>query len=116
MDFYGEEHFMGHATSANVFEGTGIQELNFDEIDEVNGAWIANAAGAALGAVGGAVTGYVSSGGSVGGAVAGGAAGAVAGALSPISGANSAARAITTHAARLGAGALAGGAYRLSQR
>ena len=50
----------------------GIQELSFAEIDEVNGAWVANAAGAALGAVGGAVTGYVSSGGSVGGAVAGG--------------------------------------------
>lgn len=92
----------------------GIQELSFDEIEEVGGAWVANAVGGALGAFGGAATGYVSSGGSLAGAVAGAAAGGVAGALSPISGANSAARAITIHAARLGVGGLAGGGMRLS--
>ena len=91
----------------------GIQELNFDEIDQVGGAWVANAVGGVLGAIGGAATGYVSSGGSLAGAFAGAAAGGVAGVLSPISGANSAGRAITIHAARLGAGGLAGGAARL---
>ncbi|MCV0387759.1 MAG: hypothetical protein K5821_15345 [Nitrobacter sp.] len=93
---------------------TEIQDSSFSETDEVNGAWIANAVGAALGAYGGAASGYVMSGGNWGAAAAGAAMGAAVGAINPIAGANQAGRAITNAAVGMGAGALAAGAVQLS--
>lgn len=63
-----------------------MRDLTQDEVDEVSGAWIANAAGAVVGAIGGGVGGYITSGGSLRGAAVGAGVGAVGGAFSPIRG------------------------------
>lgn len=86
-----------------------MRELTHDEVDEVSGAWIANAAGAAVGAIGGGVGGYITSGGSLKAAAIGAGVGAVGGAFSPIRGAMTAATAVrqlhaVTVASAVGAG------------
>lgn len=86
-----------------------VRELTPDEVEEVNGAWVANAIGAVVGGIGGGVAGYVTSGGSVRSAIAGAAGGAIVGAISPVRGVLGAANAVRVlHATGVGAAVGAG--------
>jgi hypothetical protein len=73
-----------------------IRELNRNELDAVQGGWVANAVGAGVGAVSGGVTSYISSRGDWGATARGAAVGAVTGAINPVSSIGTAARAVAT--------------------
>ncbi|MGX6646424.1 hypothetical protein ACWCOP_00605 [Maricaulaceae bacterium MS644] len=66
-------------------EFDGVRELSMDEIEEVSGAWIANAVGGVIGGLGGAA-GAWSAGGGTTAIIAGGLGGAAAGVINPVSG------------------------------
>jgi outer membrane lipoprotein SlyB len=69
-------------------------ELTREELDEIDGAFWANVAGAAVGAVSGGVSSYLASGGNWRSAAAGAVGGGVAGALNPVGSIASAAMAV----------------------
>ena len=94
----------------------GIKELKPEEIDNVSGAWLANAAGAGLGAYGGAVTGWVTSGGDWRAAAVGAIGGAAVGAINPIAGLGQANRAIVSAGVGAGVGGLAAGYFTLKKK
>jgi hypothetical protein len=75
---------------------TEIRELTREELDAIQGGWVANAVGAGVGALSGGVTSYISSGGDWSTTAKGAAVGAVTGAINPVSSIGTAARAIGT--------------------
>ena len=81
------------ATTTATFE---IRELTREELDAIQGGWVAHAVGAGVGAVAGGATSYISSGGNWGATARGAAVGAVTGAINPVSSIGTAARAIGT--------------------
>lgn len=107
---------MSYMDHADFAPAVGIQELAPDEIDNVSGAWVANAVGAGLGAYGGAVTGYVTSGGDWRAAAVGAMGGAAVGAINPIAGLGQANRAIVSAGVGAGVGGLAAGYFTLSKK
>ena len=72
----------------------GVRELSAEEIEEVNGAWLANAIGGIIGGTAGAAAGWISSGGNLRAAAIGGAVGAGAGIVNPVGGSVGAIRAL----------------------
>ncbi|MFN0251301.1 MAG: hypothetical protein ACKV2T_30780, partial [Kofleriaceae bacterium] len=79
-----------------------IRELSADELEEIQGGWVANAVGAGVGAVSGGVSSYFASGGNWRSTLAGAAGGAVAGAFNPVG-------AVGTAAAQVGRAVISGG-------
>ena len=73
-----------------------IRELTRDELNSIQGGWVANAVGAGVGAVAGGATSYISSGGDWGATGRGAAVGGLTGAINPVSTVGTAARAIGT--------------------
>jgi hypothetical protein len=86
-----------------------IRPLSREELESIQGAFWANAAGAAVGAVSGGVSSYLASGGNWRSAAAGALGGGVAGAFNPVGAIGSAAMAVGRGVI---GGAVAGGANR----
>lgn len=96
-------------TTATMTMTTEFRELSREELEAIQGAWVANAIGGVVGAVSGGVSSYIASGGDWRSTATGAIGGGVAGLISPISSVRSAAQAI-------GAGALSGAGTALAER
>lgn len=87
-----------------------IRQLSDDEMEDIQGGFWANVAGAAVGGVAGGVSSYFASGGNWKSAAAGALGGAAAGALNPVGAIGSAAAAVGRGVV---SGVVAGGANRV---
>lgn len=79
-----------------TIQANEIRVLSSDELDDVQGGWVANAIGAGVGAISGGVTSYISSRGDWGATARGAAVGAITGAINPVSSVRTAAQAVAT--------------------
>jgi len=96
-------------TTTTTIATLEIRELTREELEAIQGAWVANAIGGVVGAVSGGVSSYITSGGDWRATATGAIGGGVAGIISPISSVRSAAQAI-------GAGALSGAGTALAEK